>query len=373
MTTPVGGFPEPRARTSQAGLILVVDDDSCVRHILLDLLQGTEFRSVGAASAREAFEIVKKSQPRAILLDWILPGGIDGLVVLKALKGSPSTRHIPVVMISSLKRSAAEQLAAQRAGAEGLYDKMDLMHRRADLLGLLGDTVAKNKAPSTWRLLVVEDDVEVQGFIRFALARREFDVRFAGTGREGCVMARDLRPNLIILDMSLPDINGVDVFKFLHANRETQGIPVLAMSALDKTAGPLESALKEMGVDDYLPKPFGENEILQRMSKLLGRNAAGRPSAGILSRGRVRLDIDTRRVWVGERLIERIGYKQFDLLRVMMESKNGVARKEILSRVWGGDETPAVVNVTILRLRQTLGFGENEGILSIPDGYLLVG
>ncbi|MBI2384689.1 MAG: response regulator [Elusimicrobia bacterium] len=373
MMTPAGGFPESRAPSSQAGLVLVVDDDNSVRHTLLDLLHGTEFRSAGAASAAEAFEAVKKCQPRAILLDWALPGGIDGLAVLKALKAAASTKHIPIIMISGLKRSAAERLTVKQAGAEDLYDKTDLMSRRADFLSLLRDAVAKNKAPSTWRLLVIEDDAEFQEFIRFALARREFDVRFAGTGREGCAMARDLRPNLVILDMTLPDINGVDVFKSLHANRETQGIPVLAMSALDRTAGPLESALKEIGVDDYLPKPFGENEILQRMSKLLGRTAAGQPNGGTLARGRVRLEIDTRRVWVGERLIEHIGYKQFDLLRVMMESASGVSRKEILTRVWGGDENATVVNVTILRLRRALGFAEKEGILSIPDGYMLVG
>ena len=344
---PESGFPESSAHRSQAGLILVVDDDNSVRHTLLGLLQGTEFRSVGATSAREAFEAVKKSQPRAILLDWVLPGGIDGLAVLKALKATPSTRHIPVIMISSLKRRPAERLAVQRAGAENLYDKMDLMHRRADFLGLLRDAVAKNKAPSTWRLLVVEDDAEVQGFIRFALARREFDVRFADTGRQGCAMARDLRPNLIILDMSLPDINGVDVFKFLHTNRETHGIPILAMSAQDRAGGPLESALKEMGVNNYLPKPFGENEILKHLSKLLGRTSAGQPSCGTLARGRIRLDLDTRHVWVGERLIEHVGYKQFDLLHVMMESVKGVSRKELLSRVWGGDENPTVVNVSI--------------------------
>lgn len=371
MTPP--GFPEPRVPDSQAGFVLIVDDDDSVRNALLGLLRGTEFRSVGVASARDAFAAVTMSPPRAILLDWVLPGTIDGLAVLKALKSAPATKHIPVVMTSGLKRSANDRSAARRAGAEDLYDKMDLMGRRADLLALLRGAVAKNTAPATWRLLVVEDDPEVQEFIRFSLARREFDVRFADAGRVGFAMARDLRPNLIVLDMGLPDVNGVDVLKLLRADRETRGIPVLAMSAMSKAEGPLASALRELGVDDYLPKPFGENELLQRMSRLLGRIPAPRTTAGALSRGRVRLDVESRRVWVEERLIEHIGFKQFDLLHALICSPDGVSRRELQSALWSGVENPKALNMTVCRLRKVLGFDEGEGIIAIPHGYKLVG
>ena len=293
--------------------------------------------------------------------------------MLQALKATHSTRHIPVIMISGLPLSDSEKLDIQRAGAEGFLAKFDLMTPREHLLELLRVAVAKNKSPSKWRLLVVEDDPEVQEFIRFALARREFEVHFISTGRESCQLAQDLKPNLIVLDMGLPDINGVEVCRSLRSNPETKGIPILAMSSMDRTGGVLESALKALGIVDYLPKPFGENELLLHMSQLLGRIPSEQSSAGLLVCGSVRVDVNHRRVWVGERLIEHIGYKQFELLHVLMTYVNGVSRKQLQSHVWGEGENSTSVNMTILRLRKTLGFAEHEGIIVIPHGYKIVG
>lgn len=373
MTTPTGSSPLSHAPGSQAGLILVVDDEEEFRTVLFRSLAGTEFRAVGAAGATEALQAIKKSQPRVIILDWSLPGGISGVVILKALKSDPSTRHIPVIMTSGLPRSDSEKSTVLRAGAECFLAKPDLTSRRETFLELLRGAAAKNKAPSTWRLLVVEDDVEVQEFIRFALARREFEVHFSSTGRAGCRLALDLRPNLILLDLGLPDINGVEVCKILRANPETKGIPILAMSAMDATAGVLESALKMFGIEDFLPKPFGENEMLLHLSHLLARIPFERVDGNLLVRGRVRIDVNARRAWVGEHLVQHIGYKQFDLLHVLMTHENGISRKQLLSLVWGEDENSTSVNMTILRLRKTLGFTEHEGILVIPHGYKLVG
>lgn len=352
---------------------MIVDDEAEFRNALLQSLAGTEFRGLGVAGATEALLAVKKSHPRTILLDWALAGSISGLAILKALKADPSTRHIPVIMISGLTRSAADKLAVQRAGAEGFFAKFDLMNRRETFLESLRAAVAKNKAPSTWRLLVVEDDPGVQEFIRFALARREFDVHFASTGREGCRLARELNPNLVLLDMGLPDINGIEVCKLLREDDETRGIPILAMSAMDRTAGVLESAFKALGIEDYIPKPFGENELLKHMSKLLGQNPSERVSGEIIVRGRIRLDVKGRRVWVGGHPIKRIGHKQFELLHHLIKSADGVTRATLLSLIWSGAENSNVADVTVHRLRRLLGFAEAEGIISIPGGYKLVG
>ena len=181
---PSSGFSGPPAAVRRGGIVLVVDDDNDVRHGLLRCLQGTEFRGVGAASGAEAIRAIQRSHPQAVLLDWVLPGGIDGLAVLKALKAGPSTSDIPVIMLSGIKRRQSEKLAAQRAGAEGLYAKLDVMVERESLLGLLRAAVAKNKALSTHRLLVIEDDPELQDFIRLALARRACEVHASSTGRK---------------------------------------------------------------------------------------------------------------------------------------------------------------------------------------------
>ena len=146
---------------------MVVDDEDSFRNDVFRSLGGTEFRAIGAAGAAEALGVIKKSHPRVILLDWSLPGGISGFSLLKALKASPSTRHIPVIMISGLPRSGSEKLAVQRAGAEGFISKFDLMTPREHLVELLRDAVAKNKSPSKWRLLVVEDDPEMRAPTRW--------------------------------------------------------------------------------------------------------------------------------------------------------------------------------------------------------------
>lgn len=372
MTTPADGSPKSQV-ASQTGLILVVDDEDQFRNDVFRALSGTEFRAIGAAGAEEALEVIKKSHPRAILLDWSLPGGISGFALLKALKATQSTRHIPVIMISGLPRSDSEKQGIQRAGAEGFLDKFDLMTPREHLLELLRGAVAKNKSPSKWRLLVAEDDAEVREFIRFALARREFEVHFANTGRESCRLALDLKPNLILLDMGLPDINGVEVCKILCASPETRGIPILAMSTMERTAGVLESALRALGIEDYLPKPFGENELLLHLSQLLGRIPSERAGGDILVRGRVRIDVNARRVWVGARPIQHIGYKQFDLLHHLIKSADGVSREHLRSLIWTGAENSKALSMTVCRLRKALGFGENEGIIPIPQGYKLVG
>jgi|CXWL01.1.fsa_nt_gi DNA-binding response OmpR family regulator len=372
MTTPASGSPKPPLG-SQAGLILVVDDEEKFRNVLFQSLTDTEFRGVGVASAAEALDAVKKSHPRTILLDWTLPGGINGLNLLKALKADPGARHIPVIMISGLPRSEAEKLAILKAGAEGFLAKIDLTTQRESFLELLRGAVAKNKSPSTWRLVVVEDDIGVQTLIRFALERREFEVHFSSTGGEGCRLARDLKPNLILLDMGLPDINGVEVCRILRADSETKGIPILAMTGLDRTAGVFESAFKAIGIEDNLPKPFGENELLLHISRLLKRIPSEQSCGDLLARGRVRIDVNLRCAWVGERLIESLGHKQFDLLHALMTNANGLSRKQIQSHVWGEGETSTSMSMTILRLRETLGFNKHEGIIAIPHGYKLVG
>lgn len=235
MTTPASGSPKSPA-ASQTGLIMVVDDEEEFRINFFRALAGTEFRAVGVACVAEALDAIKKSHPRVILLDWSLPGGINGFFLLKALKATPATRHIPVIMTSGLPRTDSEKRDMLKVDAEEFFSKFDLMNPREHLLALLRDAIAKNKSPSKWRLLVAEDDAEVQEFVRFALARREFEVHFAGTGHECCRLAQNLKPNLILLDMGLPDINGVEVCKILRANREMKGIPILAMSAMDRCA-----------------------------------------------------------------------------------------------------------------------------------------
>ena len=98
-----------------------------------------------------------------------------------------------------------------------------------------------------------------------------------------------------------------------------------------------------------------------------------RSSDGLLVRGQVRIDVDHRCVWVGQRQVESIGPKLFDLLHVLMKNADGVSRQKLRSLLWSDAKDSNVADVTVCRLRKLLGFGEKEGILATPDGYKLVG
>lgn len=203
------------------------------------------------------------------------------------------------------------------------------------------------------RILVVDDEPHIVELVRYNLTHAGFTVEGACDGLDALDRARTNPPDLVILDLMLPGVDGLEVCRRL---RREAGVPILMLTAKvsehDRVLG------FEAGADDYVTKPFSPRELVARVHAILRR--AHRPdNFGIearLSLGRLALDVAAHEVRVGGRLIE-LTPKEFDLLHLLMRHPNQVFTREILlERIWGyeyGDST-RTVEMHISRLREKL-------------------
>jgi len=206
---------------------------------------------------------------------------------------------------------------------------------------------------STQTILVVEDEQAIASFVAAYLRKDGFAVQMTGSGREALTLVGSNPPSLVILDLMLPDLDGMEVCRRI---RETSTLPVLMLTArdddLDKIAG------LEVGADDYLTKPFNPRELVARVRAILRRGGGkSRPEAGLLQHGDLVLDAGRRECRVGDEEI-RLAPKEFDLLWELLDHRGLVlTRDQLLERVWGytfaGDTR--TVDVHVRQLRRKLG------------------
>jgi two-component system response regulator MprA len=189
------------------------------------------------------------------------------------------------------------------------------------------------------RLLIVDDEQNIVDFIRLGMRYEGFRVEDAGDGVSGFDMAQRLRPSLIILDVMLPGMDGIEVCRRLRESEATADIPILMLTAKDEVRDRVEGL--ESGADDYLTKPFSFEELAARVRALLRRQqriaVAGGPGGRLLQVGDLTLDEPSREVRRGERLIE-LTATEYNLLHLFMTNPRQVLdRQTILTRVWGYD------------------------------------
>ena len=204
------------------------------------------------------------------------------------------------------------------------------------------------------RVLVIEDEADLQEILRYNLGQAGHEVRVASTGKEGLRLAREQRPDIVLLDVMLPDIAGTNVCKQLKSDAATKGIHVMMVTAkgeeIDRVVG------FELGADDYVVKPFSVRELLLRMQAVMRRAEAPQP-ASLITFGSLRIDRHAHRVWVGGEEIALTAL-EFKLLVTLFDRQNRVqSRGQLLSDVWGIDaeiET-RTVDTHVKRLRQKLG------------------
>lgn len=219
-------------------------------------------------------------------------------------------------------------------------------------------------------IYVVEDDQNIREIESFALKNSGYEV-------EGFACATDFYkrlerglPDLIMLDIMLPDKDGLDILKDLRARVETRRLPIIMVTAktteIDKVKG------LDQGADDYLTKPFGVMELISRVKALLRRsNAASEEKT--LALGEIQIDNEKHCVYVGNRLCE-LTYKEFELLKMMMQNVGIVlTRDRIMDRVWGTDYEgeSRTLDMHIKTLRKKLG-EEGTRIKTVRNvGYVL--
>jgi DNA-binding response OmpR family regulator len=218
------------------------------------------------------------------------------------------------------------------------------------------------------RVLVVEDDDPIAQVLMRSLRLEGYDVRVAGDGLEALDVAAAFVPDLVILDLGLPKLDGIEVAKTL---RQDGDVPILVLSARDAVEARVEGL--DAGADDYLVKPFERQELLARMRALLRR----RPPRGqaVLTVGELKLNPDTHEVLRGKRQLD-LTQREFELLEYLMRNERIViSRQRLLDEVWGYDpfSMTNTIEVFVSNLRRKLeADGEPRLLHTIRGaGYVL--
>lgn len=206
------------------------------------------------------------------------------------------------------------------------------------------------------KILVVEDESDIRKLIAYHLLQERFKVLEAQNGEDALELVRREKPRLIILDLMLPGLSGIEFCKMIRQQPQTRHIPILMLTA---KAGEADRVVGlEMGADDYITKPFSPREMVARVNAVLRRTEGAPPPVQNepYENGPLRVDFSTYDVFVRENLV-KLTVKEFELLRFFIRNPNRVlTRDQILDGVWGTDAyvTPRTVDVHIRRLREAI-------------------
>lgn len=225
------------------------------------------------------------------------------------------------------------------------------------------------------RVLIIEDDSDIALSLQYSMEKSgEFIVTVARDGELGLRRAIDRPPDLVLLDLNLPGMDGVEVCRQLRREKATTTVPIIMLTARvgeDDRIGGLD-----LGADDYITKPFSVKEVVARARALLRRARTALDQPQLLTAGLIELDEAARRVTADGQEVT-LTRKEFDLLADLMRHAGRVAsRDQLLSRVWGYDHagTTRTVDVHIRQLRKKLGSPAAEFIETVVGvGYRLRG
>src|SRR5205814_2347892 len=209
-------------------------------------------------------------------------------------------------------------------------------------------------AANAQSVLVVEDEASIASFVSLYLKNAGYEVRTAANGAEALASAEREKPSLIVLDLMLPDIDGIEICRRI---RQKSDVPILMLTARDEDVDKIIGL--EVGADDYMTKPFNPRELVARVKSILRRAAPERkePESAVLRHGDLVIDSGRREVKVGDQEIQ-LAPKEFDLLWELLDHRGLVlTRDQLLERVWGytfaGDTR--TVDVHVRQLRRKLG------------------
>ncbi|MBN1921198.1 MAG: response regulator transcription factor [Anaerolineae bacterium] len=223
------------------------------------------------------------------------------------------------------------------------------------------------------KILIVDDEAPIIDMLSYNLKRANYEVLIAWDGEEALAIARREQPDLIVLDLMLPKLDGLDVCRTLRRERD---VPIIMLTARDEEIDRVVGL--ELGADDYVVKPFSVRELLVRIKNVLRRVQSAPPvgeaptEAPQLHAGALSLDPARREVRLAGTLLE-LTTLEFDLLHLLMTRPGWVfSREQLLEQVWGYDyvEDARVVDAVIKRLRAKLRAVAPEGD-GLPGGDLI--
>jgi phosphate regulon transcriptional regulator PhoB len=204
------------------------------------------------------------------------------------------------------------------------------------------------------RIVLIEDERDIVELVRYNFRKEGFEVESFTRGKEGLAALRRHPPDLVLLDVLLPDLDGFEICRRLRAEERLKAIPVIFLTAkteeIDRVLG------LEMGADDYVVKPFAPRELVARVKAVLRRQQRALETREVVEAGDLRLDSATQEVTVRGQSVE-LSALEFKLLHFLVSNPRRVfSRSRLLDEVWGRDRfvTPRTVDVHIRRLREKI-------------------
>ena len=219
-------------------------------------------------------------------------------------------------------------------------------------------------------ILLIEDEKNILELVKYNLEKEGFRVLTASKGTTGLEIALKEKPKLLILDLMLPEMNGLEICKILKQNPKTKSLPIIMLTAKgtesDKVLG------LELGADDYITKPFSPRELVARIKAVL-RRVQEKPKVELVKAGTLELDITKHELRIKAKPVE-LTAKEFALLEALMTSKGRVLSREvILEKAWGYDNSVNIetrtVDMHITQLRKKIGKDADRIVTVKSVGY----
>lgn len=225
-------------------------------------------------------------------------------------------------------------------------------------------------------ILIVDDEINIRELMKFNLEKEQYKVLEAEDGVQALSCIEQNKPDLVLLDLMLPKMDGIEVCKRVKSNPKTAGIPIIMLTAradeIDKIIG------LEMGADDYITKPFSPREVVARVRAVLRRQQPSSNSVdGELIVGDIKINFISYEVWIGEEKIE-LTPKEYELLKLFLTNLNRVfSREQLLEKIWGyeyyGDTRTVDVHIRHLRYKLEKSAHFADAIQTVRGvGYKLV-
>lgn len=355
--------------------ILVIDDDKGYGNFLEDYLSALGLDAYLMPSGKLGLEFSKRVRPNLILLDWVLKGSLSGEETLRSFKSQPQTKDVPVIVISGIRESAEDEMRARRAGAALFMTKGEISddikdrnvfqrHLQALLLGhelapLKPRAAAMKKLPATMRdagrVLVIDDDADVRDMLSTVLHDKGYTVITADKGASGLIKAQQEHPDLVILDLSLPDIDGLEVCSQLKAYPKTRALPILLLTARASTQAKILAV--EYGADHYFTKPIPDlDEFHNWVAAFLRRKSHFDDTSVIRVGDHLVIDTLAHTLTVKDRVVKNVPATLFRLLCEFARRPGEVLERDYLVHsVWNNRVQGHNVDTSVGRLKGYIG------------------